>query len=358
MSKKINLIFSIDQLNIGGKEKRLLMLLKNLNRKKYNISLIHMSNAGELLIDYKNNVDKIFSLPRKIKWDPFLFSRANKLILLNKPHLIISFDWMSAFYMRRIAKYQNITFINASISDANKKISLIKLLKKYDLNKSDYVISNSKAGLKAYGLTESNKIIVINNGIKIGEKTNQNNNRDITNIGMGGNLTYTKNFPLIFKSLAILKQKNHAFHFFIVGTGPRKKEFITILIKYDLIKEVTFLGIKNNVNKIIRMFDIGVHASYKKTGEGFSNAIMEYMANAKPVVATSIGGTKELIKQSKGGFLISKNNEIAYAKALENLLLNRSLRKKMGNYNYQYIINNLLLDKMVSRYEEFFKKIC
>ena len=55
MSKKINLLFSIDQLNIGGKEKRLLMLLKNLNREKYNISLIHLSEGGELLIEYKNN---------------------------------------------------------------------------------------------------------------------------------------------------------------------------------------------------------------------------------------------------------------------------------------------------------------
>ncbi len=357
MSKKINLLFSIDQLNIGGKEKRLLMLLKNLNREKYNISLIHLSEGGELLIEYKNNIDKIFSLPRKIKWDPFLFLKINKL-LLNKPDIIISFDWMSAFYIRRIAKYQNITFINASISDANKKVSLIKLLKKYDLYKSDYVISNSRAGLKAYGLTESNRIIVINNGIKIGEKINKKNNTDIINIGMVGNLTYTRNFPLIFKSLSILKQKKYVFHFFIVGEGPRQKEFIAILKKYKLTKEVTFLGTKNDVNKIIGMFDIGIHASYQKTGEGFSNAIMEYMANGKPVVATSIGGTKELIQDNKGGFLISESSAINYAKALETLFLNKSLRKKMGNYNYQYIINNLLLDKMVSRYEDFFKKIC
>ena len=66
----------------------------------------------------------------------------------------------------------------------------------------------------------------------------------------------------------------------------------------------------------------------------------------------------ELAKVVTAGFLISESSAINYAKALETLFLNKSLRKKMGNYNCQYIINNLLLDKMVSRYEDFFKKIC
>ena len=229
-----------------------------------------------------------------------------------------------------------------------------KLLKKYDLNRSNYIIANSKAGLKAYGLSESKKNIIINNGIEIQKKTNENNNRDIINIGIIGNLTYTRNYPLIFKSLSILKQKKHSFHLFIIGDGPRKKEFFKILQKNNLIENVTFLGKKNNVHELIGMFDIGIHASYQKIGEGFSNAIMEYMANAIPVVATSIGGTKEFFKHRKGGYLISNNNEVAFAKAIENLILDKSLRKKMGDYNYQYVVNNLLLDKMVSKYDKFF----
>ncbi len=356
MSPKFNLLFSLDQLNIGGKEKRLLMLLKNLNRKKYNLSLINFGN-GELLIEYKKSVDKIFSLKRSIRWDPFLFLKIKKLIFINKPDLIISFDWMTSFYLRRIAKIHNITFINASISDANRKISLRKLIKKYDLHRSDYVIANSQAGLKAYGLSASEKNIVINNGIKIQKRINEYNVQNIINIGIIGNLTYTRNYPLIFKSLSILKQNKHAFHLFIVGDGPRKKEFIKILQKNNLIENVTFLGLKKNVHEIISLFDIGIHASYQKIGEGFSNAIMEYMANAKPVVATSIGGTKEFIKHGKGGYLISNNNEVAFADALENLLLDRSLRIKMGNYNYEYVVNNLLLDKMVSKYDKFFDQL-
>ena len=115
------------------------------------------------------------------------------------------------------------------------------------------------------------------------------------------------------------------------------------------------MGKQRDINGIINNFDIGVHASYKKKGEGISNAIIEYMANAKPVIATAIGGTKELVKDGKGGFLISNNNPIAFADAIEKLLINKVLRKKMGNYNYNYIINNLLIENMVDKYEELFE---
>ena len=75
-----------------------------------NLKIIPHYESEPLYIEaIKNSIEKKIS---EISW---------------KPDLIIAFDWMTSFYLRRIAKIHNITFINASISDANRKISLRKL---------------------------------------------------------------------------------------------------------------------------------------------------------------------------------------------------------------------------------------
>ena len=58
--------------------------------------------------------------------------------------------------------------------------------------------------------------------------------------------------------------------------------------------------------------------------------------------------------------LIESEGNITFENRLlgkQNKKILRSLRKKMGNYNYQYVVNNLLLDKMVSKYDKFFDKL-
>ena len=358
MKTKLKIFFGLDQLNVGGKEKRALSLIENLDSKNYEKFVINFGSKNDQLYDlYKENSSKIIICNRKFKWDIIIFFKLGKLIKIYKPDLIISFDWMSAFYLRRISSIFNIPFVNASITGATKKKSIRKIIKSHDLKKSKYVISNSLAGLKSYNLVKSNHNLVIYNGINISRalESLKKVNKCIE-LGVVGNLTDTRNHILILKSLLHLIRKKYNTKLTIVGDGPNKSSLILLAKKLNLSKNITFLGHVKNVDITIQKFDICLHASYFATGEGFSNTIMEYMLQSKPIVSTHFGGTKELLTNEEGAFLVS-DEEKEYSRAIEKLIVNKDLREKMGKFNFEYIKSNLTIDKMVAKYDSFFNSV-
>ena len=69
------------------------------------------------------------------------------------------------------------------------------------------------------------------------------------------------------------------------------------------------------------------------------------------------------IEQCLSGYLVTSTTMLSYDKRVMvksdlSSFISACDDELWNHYLYQYIINNLLLDKMVSRYEEFFKKIC
>jgi glycosyltransferase involved in cell wall biosynthesis len=71
--------------------------------------------------------------------------------------------------------------------------------------------------------------------------------------------------------------------------------------------------------------------------EGFSNVILEYMAAGKPVIATNVGGNKELVVDNVTGFLTPKGDENSLAEKIIMLLLNEKLRTEMGKKSREII---------------------
>lgn len=78
---------------------------------------------------------------------------------------------------------------------------------------------------------------------------------------------------------------------------------------------------------ILPAFDVFVNAS---VFEGVSNAIIEAMAAALPVVATAVGGNPEVVFDGDDGFLIPPRDPDALARALERLLRDEALRQRLG----------------------------
>ena len=158
---KLKVLFCIDGLNIGGKEKRLLLLIKHLNPKIFDLILVKFEDYDELLEDFRLHIKKIITCKRYFRWDPTMFYKLYNILNTHSPNMIIAFDWMTAFYTMPVSKLLDIPFINASITDASMVNNYKKKIKKFILHRSEYVVSNSKSGLLAYDLTESNNIMII-----------------------------------------------------------------------------------------------------------------------------------------------------------------------------------------------------
>ena len=105
----------------------------------------------------------------------------------------------------------------------------------------------------------------------------------------------------------------------------------------DVEREISALGLRESVRivgplqgaaQLLPAVDIGVQCS---ESEGLSNAILEHMAYAKPVVATRVGGNQELVIEGETGHLVDRGDESALADAILTLANDPAARVKLGS---------------------------
>ena len=88
--------------------------------------------------------------------------------------------------------------------------------------------------------------------------------------------------------------------------------------------------------------------------EGFSNAILEAMACAKPVIATSVGGNREAVRHDHSGFLVPPGDVLALSQRAETLLADGRLRKTMGMNGRKLAETEFSLRAMVQAHQEMY----
>jgi glycosyltransferase involved in cell wall biosynthesis len=168
---------------------------------------------------------------------------------------------------------------------------------------------------------------------------------------MVGALHDRKDYKTYILAAKYMLQKRNDVIFLIVGDGPNAEK-CKELAGEDLGKGIIFLGNQKDVESIINVFHIGVLTTNQTIhGEGISNAIMEYMALGKCVIATNGGGNKEIVEHEITGYLINQSSDYELVKQIEFLLENPEKLKEMGNkgrlrikeiFSYEQMINGTL----------------
>ena len=102
------------------------------------------------------------------------------------------------------------------------------------------------------------------------------------------------------------------------------------------------------------MADIYVSASHE---EGFSNALLEAMGAGKPVVATNVGGTPEMLAQGELGLLVEPADADGLAKALAELISNPVMRLRLGKMAANRVAAQYSVDKMVEQYLLLYRSV-
>jgi len=116
---------------------------------------------------------------------------------------------------------------------------------------------------------------------------------------------------------------------------------------------VLFLGKRKDVRNLLAIADICVLPSLS---EGMSNAILEYMAAAKPVVATNVGGNPELVRNEFNGLLVEKENAEQLKEALLKLIQDKEKRRIMGQNGLLKVKGEFSMGAMIGRYDQLFKE--
>ena len=115
------------------------------------------------------------------------------------------------------------------------------------------------------------------------------------------------------------------FRALVVGDGPDRERIAAAA--RPLGPAVQLLGERGDVRELLADADVFVLSS---RSEGLPISILEAMAAGLPVVASCVGGVGEIVVDAETGFLVPVGNEGALAAAIERLLADSSLRRRLG----------------------------
>jgi glycosyltransferase involved in cell wall biosynthesis len=367
----MKILFFIDSLNSGGKERRLTELMKQLNLDHdTNFSLVIMNKE----IHYKQVLDlniKIHYLIRKTKKDLSVFKKFYEICKAYRPDIIHCWDAMTAFYSIPSCKLLGIKLVNGLVVDTpvrknifNKSWLRVRLTFPF----SDIIIGNSNAGLKAYK-APAKKSSTVYNGmdfsrfITIKEKPAilkeifDDSSNDFFIVGMVAAFEERKDYKTLIKAAIFLTTQHENIRFVLVGDGndlEKIKNSVPPLLKNKII----FLGRRTDVESIINIFDIGVLLTNSKVhGEGISNSLIEYMALGKPAIATRGGGTNEVVIDNENGYLIDPGKESQLIEKIENLIEQKKLLERFGTKGYQVAREKFDLKIMTSNYIKIYQNL-
>lgn len=356
----MKILFFINGLSSGGKERRLVELMKGLKTfPGIEFELITMSRQIDFKEVYDMNI-KIHFLIRRSKKDLFVFKKLYSLCKEIKPDFIHCWDSMTAIYSVFVCKLLHLKLINGMVVNTPVKQNIFDkhwLRARLSFPFSDVIVGNSKAGLQAYKAPK-NKSLCIYNGFNFKRLTNTKSSllEEGINIKPGfvvtmvGNFTDRKDYSTYISAAKLLCDKREDIIFFAIGDGENFGN-ISNNIERQYQDRIKLMGKRQDIESIIRMSDICVLVTNTKIhGEGISNSILEYMAFGKPVIATEGGGTNEIVVDGVTGFLIKYASVQELTEKINVLLGDRSLRLQIGEAARERIKNYFSIETMVDKY--------
>jgi len=372
MSKKI--LFVINSLAVGGTETQLSLLAQHLVIRNFRVFIFVLTQNGELEKNLKNNNMSIIG--GRYNRNSFFLTRFFQLLgaqflllsycIKQKPNIVHSFLPLTNFITAPICKLIKIPYITSwrSLTHYRDKFFLFSSMDTLALRWSKAVVCNSKAVLtdllKKDVWLEEKKTYVIYNGIHFPE----NKKKSSSLINLRKNLGLLKSDLGIVYVANLISYKGHidlidAFY----SLNPREKNLKLFLVgedrgiqknlralaeKYNILDQIFFLGLRNDIQDILESMDIGIMASHE---EGFSNSLLEKIAAGLPVVATDVGGNKEAMKGLKGCVLVKPKNPPSLAKGLQHVIENLNHSKNSdGIDRSNKIKSQFSVEKMVQSY--------
>lgn len=300
----------------------------------------------------------------------FYFFNLIIVILKVKPDLVhaitikpILLSGLASFFFKKtkfIYAICGLGFIFSSegIKSAIRKFFILNLYKLILCNKNYKIIFQNKYDMnvisKVTNLDHKNSLILNGSGIDLNVFKPLDFNKNINNINilLASRLLYSKGIKDFIDASKLV----NGAHFYIAGSFDyENNDFIPKNEFYKWIKDskVKFLGEVKNMHKLINKNNIVVLPSYY--GEGLPKILIEAAACGKAVITTDHPGCKDAITKDKTGILVPLKNPRALSEAIQKLVDNPDLCKKMGDMGRRLAEQKYDINKIIDKHLYLYK---
>ena len=174
-------------------------------------------------------------------------------------------------------------------------------------------------------------------------------------IGLIGRIDWWKGHEYFIEAMASVIREVPGTKALIVGELAWKNIYLnryyleklhSLVQLFDLEDNIIFTGFRSDIPRLLSGMDVVVHASSEP--EPFGLVIIEGMAAGKPVVGTAAGGVLDIIEDGVNGLLVPCKDSKAMARAVIQLLSNRTCAEKIAQLGRSSVVEKFTLKKQLS----------
>jgi glycosyltransferase involved in cell wall biosynthesis len=351
-------LFVSRQSGLGGTERRLTDLQKNLVEKGYTVLVFSSVKVSKNKIINKLNNNYIVRLARLLV-----------TALVFKPDIIHCFDLESGIYSFFVRKFflRRAKLISGYGAEKILDPRTQKILKNKKFLADLFICNSTKAvaDLERF-IGKERKILLIRNGLDESRLEGNRKEKKLIKelsknsflIGYIGKLDNIKHGERILDIAKILYEKypKTPFRYLIIGDGPNRHKLINELneVENDLKEKFTVMGSIPDAGILSKFFNIGVLCS---DSEGFPNVLLEYMYFGVPWISTDVGDVREIERYGIAGIIVENWDASIFANECYKLYQDRSLYLNLSATGKKIFKNNYTSDKMAAEHVKEYKKI-
>jgi glycosyltransferase involved in cell wall biosynthesis len=171
------------------------------------------------------------------------------------------------------------------------------------------------------------RVVVLENGVDLTRFPDPVSRERTGRVGVVANLRPVKGLDFFVRAAAIVSRAQPRATFHIAGEGPLRSALNRMAADLGLTDRLALHGSVAEIPAFLADLEIGVLPSLS---EGMSNALLEYMAAGRPIVATAVGANTRLIEDGISGLLVPPGDVGALGAAIDRLLAEPGLAARLG----------------------------
>lgn len=357
----------------GGPERQIVNHARMLDKTRFRfvlVSFVEHNLTNELLEKARQMDIDVFEIATSHPFDPRSIVQLRDILKGLQADILCSHGYKANVLGRLASWLVGIPHVSVSRgwTGENSKIRYYELLDKFFLHLADHIVAVSHGQAnKLFGLRlKSERVSVIHNAIHMQLPDSGTHNdvaiRDELGVpsnsilvASAGRLSPEKNYGgLIDVAHQVCGQRKDVY-FAVFGEGFLRQELESKIKSLGLKSHFFLPGFRRDIHAIFQQIDIFILPSFT---EGLPNVVLEAYAAQKPVIASAVGGTPEVVQHDATGLLTAPDDIQGLAQYVVDLASDETRRKNMGEAGCRYVAEHFSYEQQTKKYQELYDELC
>ncbi|HEX8845391.1 MAG TPA: glycosyltransferase [Pyrinomonadaceae bacterium] len=374
---KPKVLHIIDSFEQGGTERQAVQLVRLLQAEgRYEVRLACLNKRGVLLDEAERfGIGEIVEYPMTSFYDRnFVRQQARAVRFLKEQEIKVvhTHDFYTNIFGMIAARLARVPARIASKRETEGfRTPAQKRVERYAYQLAHSVITNADAVRKQLigeGV-RAEKLVTVYNGLdlkRVAPPTDLLREEALAMLGLppGPERRYVtivaniqhavKDHPTFLRAAQRVRAAVPEAAFIIAGEGALLSDLRALAAELGIERDTFFIGRCQRIAELLSISNVCVLSS---RAEGFSNSILEYMAAARAVVATDVGGAREAIREGETGYLVAAGDDDSMAARIISLLNDPARARAMGERGRRIVEEKFSCEAQLASVESLYERL-